>query len=475
LVALGASHWSKIKKLFRKALFSNKMSEFRGANQNLCDMDNTLLLIIGGFVLVLFVLLLARQQRPIGAQIIDPEQFVPKALYAEIAAQNEAARAQVAAKEDELRSALAQLAAREQQIFHLENQLQTQKAEVEQLQNRFKTEFENIANRLLEEKSQRFTAQNAQQLQTVLTPLRDKIKEFEENVERKFLEETREKTSLRKELEQLHTLNQQLSHDAHNLASALKGQSKMQGDWGELQLETLLEKSGLQKGVHFLAQATFRDDDGAAKRPDFIIQLPENKQLIVDSKVSLTAFERYFNAADPAERESHLKAHVTSLRSHVDNLSRTNYQHLHQINAPDYLLLFVPLEGALSIASQADPRLFADALERNIVIVSTSSLLATLRTVAHLWKQEKQTRSVLEIARQSGLLYDKFVAFVEDLRTVGARLDNARSAYDDAMNKLSNAARPGDTLIGKAQKIKELGARATKSLPQELVEGAAED
>ena len=337
------------------------------------------------------------------------------------------------------------------------------------MQNRFKTEFENIANRLLEEKSQRFTDQNAQQLQTVLHPLREKIREFEENVDRKFLEETREKSSLKKEIEQLFQLNQQLSQDAHNLASALKGQSKVQGDWGELQLETLLEKSGLQKGIHFLTQATFRDDDGAAKRPDFIIQLPENKHLVVDAKVSLTAFERYFNANDPAERDQHLKAHITSLRSHVDNLSRTNYQMLYQINTPDYLLLFVPLESALNVASQADPKLFTDALERNIVLVTTSSLLATMRTVAHLWKQEKQTRSVLEIARQSGLLYDKFVAFVEDLRTIGARLDNARTAWDDAMNKLTSAARPGDTLIGKAEKIRELGARTTKTLPQDLL------
>jgi DNA recombination protein RmuC len=237
-----------------------------------------------------------------------------------------------------------------------------------------------------------------------------------------------------------------------------------------MQLEILLEKSGLQKGTHFLTQATFRDESGAAKRPDFVIQLPDNKQLIVDSKVSLTAFERYFNATDPAEREQSLKAHVASLRNHIDNLSRTNYQSLYQINTPDYLLLFVPLEGALTAAAQADPRLFTDALERNIVIVSTSSLLATLRTVAYLWKQEKQAKSVLEIARQSGLLYDKFVAFVDDLRAVGARLDNARSAYDDAMHKLTNAARPGDTLIGKAEKIKELGARATKSLPPEMLD-----
>lgn len=429
-------------------------------------MDTNFYLILGGLALLLFFIVVQRRAPVAG---LSSDQFVPKELHAAIVAQNEQLRAGLSAKEQELRDALAQLAAREQQIYHLENTLQTQKSEVEQLQARFKTEFENIANRLLEEKSERFTAQNARQLQQVLSPLKEKIKEFEENVDRKFLEETREKTSLKKEIEQLHTLNQQLSHDAHNLATALKGQSKVQGDWGELQLETLLEKSGLQKGIHFLTQTTFRDDEGAAKRPDFIIQLPENKHLIVDAKVSLTAFERYFNTDDPAERDQHLKAHVNSLRSHVDNLSRTNYQMLYQINTPDYLLLFVPLESALTVASQADPKLFTDALERNIVLVTTSSLLATMRTVAHLWKQEKQARSVLEIARQSGLLYDKFVAFVEDLKAIGARLDNARTAYDDAMNKLTNAARPGDTLIGKAEKIRELGARATKSLPRDLL------
>ena len=432
-------------------------------------MDNTLLFLLGGILLIVLVFVILRQQSGNGTQTIDKEQFVPRELHAAILEESERLRGELSSKEREIRDAHAQLAAREQQLYHLEENFRNQKAEVEQLQIKFKTEFENIANRLLEEKSVRFTAQNAQQMQTVLAPLREKIKEFEENVDRKFLEETREKSSLKKELEQLTQLNQQLSQDAHNLTSALKGQNKMQGDWGEMQLETLLEKSGLQKGIHFLSQATFRNEEGAAKRPDFVIQLPDNKQLVVDSKVSLTAFERYFNAADPVERDQHLKAHISSLRSHVDNLSRTNYQTLYAINSPDYLLLFVPLEGALTAASQADPRLFTDALERNIVIVTSSSLLATLRTVAHLWKQEKQTKSVLEIARQSGLLYDKFVAFVEDLRNIGTKLDHARTAYDDAMHKLTNAGRPGDTLIGKAEKIKELGARATKSLPQELI------
>ncbi|MCA0236483.1 MAG: DNA recombination protein RmuC [Bacteroidetes bacterium] len=425
--------------------------------------------------MLVLIFLLVRQQSAGRIQSLDHQQFVPRELYISVKGQVEKLQSDVNAKEQELRDAHAQLAAREQQIFHLEQALQSQKSELAQMQATFKTEFENIANRLLEEKSQRFTAQNAQQLQSVLQPLREKIRDFEEQVDRKFLEETREKASLKQELQQLFSLNQQLSHDAHQLTSALKGQSKLQGDWGEMQLEMLLEHAGLQKGVHFLTQATYRDEDGAAKRPDFIIQLPDNKQLIVDAKVSLTAFERYFNTQDPSQRDQHLRAHVSSLRSHVDNLSRTNYQTLYQINSPDYLLLFVPLEGALQAAAQIDPKLYADAMERNVIIVTTSSLLATMRTVAHLWKQEKQTRSVLEIARQSGLLYDKFVSFVEDLRTIGARLDNARTAYDDAMNKLTNAVRPGDTLIGKAEKIRELGARATKSLPQEMVDEAKGD
>lgn len=440
-------------------------------------MDNYLYLLLVGIALVLLVLLVAR--RIPSPALPGPEYSggatVSRELYATIASQNEQLRTALEAKEQELRAAHAQLAARDQSLLHLEETLRHQKNEVEQLQTRFKTEFENIANRLLEEKGRRFTEQNSQQLHTVLNPLREKIREFEENIDRKFLEETREKSGLKQEIQQLRELNLQLSHDAHNLASALKGQSKVQGDWGELQLEVLLEKAGLVKGTHFLTQNTFRDDDGAAKRPDFIIQLPENRQLIVDAKVSLTAFERYFNEPDPAQRDLHLRAHVQSLRSHVDNLSRKNYQLLYQINSPDYLLLFVPLENALNIAAQADPKLFTDALDRNIVLVTTSSLLATMRTVAHLWKQEKQTRSVLEIARQSGLLYDRFVAFVEDLRSIGARLGAAQSAYDEAMNKLVNSTRYGDTLIGRAEKIRNLGAKASKRLPAEVVEIAAEN
>jgi DNA recombination protein RmuC len=434
-------------------------------------MDPVLLAILCAIFIIAILLFFQRQN---ASQGIDTAQFVSKDLYSAQQERIVEMQAELGSKEQEIRDAHAQLAAREQQVYHLEQMLSTQKDELNQLQQKFKTEFENIANRLLEEKSVRFSAQNAQQLQSILSPLKEKIREFEENVERKFTEEVREKASLKKELEQLHTLNQQLSQDAQNLVGALKGQSKTQGDWGEYQLEMLLEKAGLLRGAHFMTQTTLRNEEGAAKRPDFIIQLPENKHLVIDAKVSLTAYERFYNAADSVQKDQHLKAHIASIRSHVDNLSRTNYQLLYQINTPDYLLLFVPLESALNTATQADPNLFTDALERNIVLVTTGSLLATMRTVAHLWRQEKQARSVIEIARQSGLLYDKFVAFVDDLKAIGSRLDHARLAYDDAMNKLTNAARPGDTLIGKAEKIRELGAKTSKRLPPELIDAIEE-
>ncbi|MEO1623830.1 MAG: DNA recombination protein RmuC, partial [Bacteroidota bacterium] len=272
------------------------------------------------------------------------------------------------------------------------------------------------------------------------------------------------------EIEQLRHLNLQLSQDANNLVSALKGESKTQGDWGEIQLETLLEKAGLHKGIHYQTQLSFRDSNGRQKRPDCIINLPEGKHLVIDSKVSLVAYERYYNCEDEQERLQHLKAHTESLRQHIKDLSSKNYQQLYQIHSPDYLLLFVPIEPAFSLALATDHRLFLDALDKNIVVVTTSTLLATMRTVSFIWKQEKQKKSVLEIARQSGMLYDKFVKFVEDLQAIGQKLDSARLSYDAAMHKLREGRRHGDTLIGRAQKIKELGAKASRSLPNELIE-----
>lgn len=418
-----------------------------------------LIVVVIGIVLVIAGLYFFR--RP---DLGTKEAVVPKVLYDAVLNQQSQLKLDLVSCEQEIRDLLMQLATRDQQIL----QLRSQNTEAAQVEIRLKTAFENLASQLLEQKGEQITRINAQQLQLILQPLREKIKDFEENIDRKFTEETREKSSLKKEIEQLRDMNQQLSQDAHNLTSALKGQSKVQGDWGEFQLEVLLEKAGLQRGVHFMVQATYRDDEGAIKRPDFVIHLPENKHLIVDSKVSLTAFERYYNDSDSTQKEKHLRAHVDSIRAHVEDLSKKNYQSLSGIHSPDYLLMFIPLDAALAAATQADSRLFTDALERNIVLVTAGSLLATMRTVSHLWRQEKQSKSVQEIARQSGLLYDKFVAFVEDLRLIGTRLDQARQTYDDAMNKLSSASRPGDTLIGKAEKIRELGAKNTKNMPLDI-------
>lgn len=362
------------------------------------------------------------------------------------------------------------LASLEQINAHLDEKLNLQKEELTQLQQRFQTEFENIANRLLEEKSQRFSQQNQTQMNDLLNPLREKIKDFEENISRKFSDETRERISLKTEIEGLIKLNQQLSSDAHNLTAALRGDSKIQGDWGEMQLEKLLEKSGLLRGVHYDAQYSFTDENKQQRRPDFIIQMPDNKQLVLDSKVSLTAFEQFFNNDDPSVKTRFLKAHIDSLRTHVRGLSDKNYAGLYQLNSLDYVIMFVPIESAFGFAMQEDTTLFTDALDRNVLIVTPTTLLATMRTVGFIWKQENQKKHVLEIARQSGFLYDKFVAFIDDLKLIGNRLDSAQSAYHDAMNKLNDSRKYGDTLVGRAERIRELGAKASKRLPKELIE-----
>ena len=402
------------------------------------------------------------------------EQYVAKAAFNQLQEQADLRQEDLREKEEENRMLSNRLASQEQIIRNMEDRLDSQKKEVEALQERSRLEFENLANRLLEEKSQKFTLQNQEQLNGLLGPLRDKIKTFEEGIERRFLEETKDRVSLKKEIEHLRELNQQLSQDANNLASALKGDNKTQGDWGEIQLELLLEKAGLSKGIHYEAQPSFADEDGRQKRPDFVVNLPDGKQLVLDSKVSLKAYDQFLAANNEADRQRLLKAHVDSIRQHIKNLSSKNYQQLYQIQSPDYLLLFIPIEPAFTLAIQQDNRLFLDALEGHIVIVSTSTLLATMRTVSYIWKQEKQKNSVLEIARQSGMLYDKFVNFVEDLKAIGQRLEQAQGAYHDAMNKLVDSKKYGDTLVGRAERIRGLGARTTKNLPQDLLDSSQE-
>lgn len=369
----------------------------------------------------------------------------------------------------------AKLAVAEEKRKQLQNQLDKQLADFKQLQQQSQTSFENLANRIFEEKSTKFTEHNQAQIGELLKPLKERIKDFEENIDRKFLEDAKDKLTLKLAIDQLGALNTQLSDDANRLALALKGDNKTQGDWGEYQLEMLLQKAGLEKDIHYLTQASFKDEDKRDKRPDFIIQLPEGKHLIIDCKVSMVAYERFYSAEDEAEKAGFLRAHLESLRQHVKGLSEKQYQLLNQLQAPDYTLLFVPIEPAFAAAQREDSRLFLDALDKNVVIVTSSTLLATMRTVSYIWKQEKQKQSVLEIARQSGLLYDKLVGFVEDLRAVGARLDSANDAYHNAMQKLMESRKYGDTLLGRAEKIRKLGAKTSKSLPSDMLPAPEEE
>ena len=402
-------------------------------------------------------------------------KYVAREIFDALQLQSDMHREDLIEKEQELRKTGMVLSAKEQEILNLEEKLEIEHKNINGLQEQFKVEFENIANRLLDENSQKFAIQNQQQIGHILSPLKEQIKVFETGIEKRYLEKTKDLVSLKKEIEHLRDLNMQLSEDANNLANALKGESKVQGDWGEHRLEMLLEKAGLVKDIHFTVQPSFKDVNGKDKRPDFIINLPEQKHLVIDSKVSLVAYERYYSADKSKKKEKFLKAHLDSIRSHFKDLSHKNYQHLYQINSPDYLLMFVPIEPAFNLAVQSDSKLFLDALDKNIVMVTTSTLLATMRTVSYIWKQEKQKRSVLEIGRQSGLLYDKFCNFVDDLQAIGSKIDSAQNAYNDAFNKLVDSKKYGDTLVGRAEKIKELGAKTSKSLPKELLERAGKE
>lgn len=360
----------------------------------------------------------------------------------------------------------SQLAEMNADYRNLKEKLDTQKEELKNLQEAFKTQFENLANKILEEKTQKFTEQNKQNLDQLLNPLGKKIEEFKKKVEQTHIEETKERSSLREHLKHLAELNQQMSDETRNLTKALKGQTKTQGNWGEVILQRILEKSGLQKNREYFVQESFKTDDGRRLQPDVIVKLPDAKHLIIDSKVSLTAYERYVSSDDEAVQEKALKQHVESIRAHVKGLSSKNYQKLYDAESPDFVLMFIPIEPAFGLALQYDSSLYYEAFDRNIVIVSPSTLLATLATIDNVWKQEYQNRNALEIARQSGNLYDKFVGFAEDLQQIGMRIRQTQESYESAMNKLQTGR---GNLIRRVEKIRKLGASASKKLPGEFI------
>jgi DNA recombination protein RmuC len=355
---------------------------------------------------------------------------------------------------------------------NLQKKLAEQKSEVEQLQEKFTKEFENLANKIFEEKGNKFSEQNKEKLNEILNPLKEKISDFEKKVEETNKESIKGHASLREQLQMLKEMNQKITQEATNLTNALKGQTKTQGNWGEFILESILEKSGLVKGREYVVQESITAESGKRFQPDVIINLPENKSIIIDSKVSLIGYEKFVSADDENEKQLGLREHINSIRSHIKNLSGKNYQNLYQIESLDFVLMFMPIEPAFAYAVQSDPSIFTDAFEMNIVIVSPSTLLATLRTIASIWRQENQNKNALEIAKQSGALYDKFVGFAEDLKSVGDRMEQAKTSYSNAMNKLVDGS---GNLVGRVEKIKRLGAKASKTLPPSILNRADAD
>lgn len=336
-----------------------------------------------------------------------------------------------------------------------------QKAEMEKSQDKFNKEFELIASKILDEKSQRFILTNQDNLDKILSPFKENIKAFEEKVEKVYKAESDERNKLEGVINTLMAQSKQIQEDANNLTKALKGDAKKQGNWGEVILERVLERSGLIKDREYRIQASLTAADGSRLQPDVVIDLPDEKHVVVDSKVSLIAYERYVTADTDEEKEGHLKQHLVSIKNHIQDLSSKSYQDLYQINSPDFVLLFVPIESSFSIAVQKDAELFNFAWDKKVVIVSPSTLLATLRTIASMWKQERQNRNVMEIARLSGAMYDKFVGFVGDMENIGKYVKQSQDAYDKAMNKLSVGS---GNLANTSEKIKKLGAKASKQI-----------
>ncbi len=352
---------------------------------------------------------------------------------------------------------------------NLQQKLTEQKAEIEKLQEKFTMEFENLANKIFEEKGKAFTEANKTNLTQILDPLKERIKDFEKKVDDVYVTDSRDRAGLVQQIKTLHELNQQMSRDATNLTNALKGQSKTQGNWGEFILESILEKSGLVKGREYVVQESITAESGRRFQPDVIIKLPENKSIVIDSKVSLVGYEKFISSENEHEKQLGLREHINSIRSHIKNLSGKNYQNLYQLESLDFVLMFMPIEPAFAYAVQSDASLFSDAFEQNIVIVSPSTLLATLRTISSIWRQENQNKNAQEIARQSGSLYDKFQSFLKDLINIGDKLDDAKGSYDEAFKKLKSGR---GNLISSTEKIRQLGAKTTKSLPPSLLNRA---
>jgi len=356
------------------------------------------------------------------------------------------------------------------QHFELQSEFTSQsieqmKSQQLELQQKMSQHFENMAHKIFEEKSTKFTTQNMQNLTSVLDPLKERLKDFEKKVEDSYGQERADRGALRGELGKLMELNRLMSSETANLTRALKGEVKTQGNWGELILENILERSGLRKGEEYVVQAInmdLRGEDGQAQRPDVIVLLPEGKHLVVDSKMTLNAYEAYSSATTPEEQERYGKMHIEAIKKHIDGLSEKKYYANDKLISPDFVILFMPLEPAFALAFKLKPDLFQSSWDKHIAVVSPTTLLTTLRTVASLWKQDRQQKNALEIAKRGGALYDKFVGLVKDIETLGERLEAAQKAHGDVMGKIATGK---GNLIRQVEDLKSMGAKTEKSLP----------
>jgi len=403
------------------------------------------------------------------------ERYVIKELYQDTSERLKTKELELSQSNKQIMDLTAQLATLKTEKDSQLEKLNALKQDIENLHTQSREQFKNLANEILEEKSKKFTTQNKENIEAIMNPLNLNLKNFQEKVEKLYSDESKERSTLKGEITTLVNLNKQISEQANNLANALKGDSKTQGNWGEIILERALERSGLEKDKEYRIQYSLKNSEGDRLQPDVVVFLPSNKHIIIDSKVSLTAYESFVSAQTEEEKKQHLLKHLFSVKKHIDELSRKDYQSLIDINTLDFVLLFMPIESSFSIALQSDNELFNYAWDRKIVIVSPTTLLATLYTIASLWRQEKQARNVFEIAEESGKLYDKFYGLIEDLIDVGKKMNSAKISYEEAMKKASTG--PGN-IVKRIDNIKKLGAKTTKSLDNistDLVNKALEE
>ena len=377
------------------------------------------------------------------------------------------ADAELSKREETILNLNNQLTKLKEKEEHLNEKLTTFKKELEDLHTRSQEQFKNIATEVLEDKKKMFVDENKKELNTILDPFKTNLTEFKDKVEATRKEDIQDMTSLKKEIESLQKLNTQLSDDAKNLATALKSEVKMQGSWGEDRLNMILEVEGLQKYIDFSREELYRDDEQEKNRkPDFILKLPNDKCIIIDSKVSLTAYVNYFNAPTAEEKVEYLKQHLRSVTDHINNLADKNYQSLAGLTTPDYVFMFMPVESALTLAMNQNPEIFNNALKRKIVLITPTTLVATLKVIKILWQKENQVKNVEEIFRQCGELYNKFVTFLEDMDKIDTALIAASRAHRDAMYSLKDGTKKGNTIIGRFEAIKKLEAKTNKDIPE---------